>query len=375
MHDLATEAAPAAAPRRRRRPCTLVTGGAGFVGTNLALRLRAEGRRVRVLDNLERPGAERNLKVLLRDGVEIARGDVRDPLALRQALENVDTVFHLAAQVAVTTSLADPLADFAVNTGGTLQLLEELRRLGDPPPLLLTSTNKVYGSLADVVVVRSGRRWEPADAGLRSTGVDERRKLEFCSPYGCSKGAADQYVLDYARSYGLTTAVFRMSCIYGAHQHGTEDQGWVAHFLACALARRPITLCGDGAQVRDVLFVADLVEAMIRWRDAAPALAGEVFNVGGGPASTLSLLEALDVIAELTGARPALRWAEARRGDQRWYVSDTRKLERATGWQARVPVDEGLESLCRWLSRDRPAQPVPARRSRAAAAGEEALRA
>jgi CDP-paratose 2-epimerase len=325
---------------------TLITGGAGFVGTNLADRLLREGSRVRILDSLVRPGVEQNL-AWLRDRwderrLDVEIGDICDRGALRRATAGVTEVFHFAAQVAVTASLDEPYDDFRTNVEGTVRLLEQLRRLPAAPFVLFTSTNKVYGALADLELARADDRWRPADERI---GIDERRPLDFCTPYGCSKGAADQYVLDYSRSYGLRSVVFRMSCIYGPHQHGTEDQGWVAHFLLRALDGEPLTVYGDGAQVRDVLYVEDLVEAMLLARGQA----GRAFNVGGGADSTTSLLELVDLIEELHGERPSLRFAEERPGDQRWYVSDTRALRRATGWRPRVGVTEGVTELYRWL--------------------------
>jgi CDP-paratose 2-epimerase len=342
-------------PRRRAREgVSLVTGGAGFVGTNVAERLLQEGRRVRILDSLARPGVERNLCWLRsrhdESRLQIELGDLRDPVAVAAVVEGVEDVFHLAAQVAVTTSLDAPLDDFSVNVQGTVRLLDELRRLEEPPFLLFTSTNKVYGSLPDLELERVDDRWAPVDPELRERGVGEWRPLDFCTPYGCSKGAADQYVLDWAKSYGLPSVVFRMSCIYGPHQHGNEDQGWVAHFLLRALAGAPITLYGDGAQVRDVLFVEDLVEAMLSARDSAGTLAGRAFNMGGGPENTTSLLELVDLIGELHGARVELAFAEERRGDQRYYVSDTAAFRAATGWRPRVGIVEGVEELYRWLT-------------------------
>jgi CDP-paratose 2-epimerase len=354
---------------RPRRPVTLVTGGAGFVGTNVADRLLQEGCRVRVLDSLARPGVERNLRWLRgrwdESELEVQLADVREPRALREAVAGVEAVFHFAAQVAVTTSLDDPLDDFAVNVEGTVRLLDELRRLDEPPFLLFTSTNKVYGSLPDVELERVDDRWAPVDPHIRDHGIDESRPLDFCTPYGCSKGAADQYVLDWAKSYGLPSVVFRMSCIYGPHQHGNEDQGWVAHFLIRALEEAPLTFYGDGAQVRDVLFVDDLVDAVLRARDDADAIAGRAFNVGGGPDNTTSLLELVDLIGDLHGDRPEVTFAEERPGDQRYYVSDPRALERATGWRPRVGVAEGVEELYRWLTDTRAAARVRAGTARA----------
>jgi CDP-paratose 2-epimerase len=332
---------------------SLVTGGAGFVGTNLVERLLREGKSVRVFDSLARPGSEENLLWLRSrygdDRLAIELGDLRDPVALRRAVAGAREVFHLAAQVAVTTSLDAPLHDFQVNVDGSVRLLEELRRLPEPPFVLFTSTNKVYGSLPDLELQRLGERWVPVDPHIREHGVDEGRPLDFCTPYGCSKGAADQYVLDYAKSYGLPAVVFRMSCIYGPHQHGNEDQGWVAHFLIRALARDPITIYGDGAQVRDILFVDDLVDAMLAARERRDAVAGHAFNMGGGPENSVSLLELVELIGDLTGRPAALRFAGQRPGDQRYYVSDTSAFQAATGWRPDVGVDEGLEELYRWL--------------------------
>ncbi|MFL6237224.1 MAG: SDR family NAD(P)-dependent oxidoreductase, partial [Thermoanaerobaculia bacterium] len=292
----------------------LITGGAGFIGTNLAHRIASSGRRVRLLDNLSRPGVENNLQWLREthgDRVSIEVADVRDSLAVRRAVAGVETVFHFAAQVAVTTSLIDPGHDFDVNVRGTLNVLEAVRTRENPPALLFTSTNKVYGGMEDVPLRQRGERYEPCDQILRARGFSEDRRLDFHSPYGCSKGAADQYVLDHARSYGLRTAVFRMSCIYGPHQFGTEDQGWVAHFLIRALDGRPLTLYGDGMQVRDVLFVEDLAEAFLLAQANMDTLSGQAFNMGGGPENTVSLVELLDLIAELHGQAPPVhsaRW-------------------------------------------------------------------
>jgi CDP-paratose 2-epimerase len=237
-----------------------------------------------------------------------------------------------------------------VNLGGTVTLLDELRRLEDPPFVLFTSTNKVYGALPDLELVLDGERWEPVDPLLRAHGLSEELSLHFCTPYGCSKGAADQYVLDFATSYGLGSVVFRMSCIYGPHQHGNEDQGWVAHFALRTLAGRPITVYGDGAQVRDLLFVEDLVDAMLLAAENGAALAGQAFNMGGGSANAVSLVEVLDLIAELHGRAPELTYAEERTGDQRYYVADTRRFEELTGWRPLVPATEGIGRLYQWLS-------------------------
>jgi CDP-paratose 2-epimerase len=276
-------------------------------------------------------------------------GDVRDDRALWRAVAQASEVFHLAAQVAVTSSLSDPVHDFEVNARGTLNLLEALRRRNDPPPLVFTSTNKVYGALDDVMLAEASTRYEPVDRNVHIHGVAEDQALDFQSPYGCSKGAADQYVLDYARSFGIPATVLRMSCIYGPHQWGTEDQGWVAHFLISALNRRSITVYGDGKQVRDLLYVEDLVDALLLAQQKIREFSGQVFNIGGGPRNAVSLIELLEQITELAGITPQVRFAGWRTGDQRYYVADTRKFEAATGWRAQVRWDEGIERLWDWL--------------------------
>jgi CDP-paratose 2-epimerase len=338
------------------RERVLITGGAGFVGTNVANRMLEDGHRVTVLDDLSRAGVDQNLRWLKerhgsRVRTEIA--DVADSAALRRALDGADRVFHLAAQVAVTTSYDDPAADAHTNLAGTLALLEEMRRMANPPALLFTSTNKVYGGLDDVQLLEGDTRYEPADTQMLARGVSEARPLAFCTPYGCSKGAADQYVVDYAHSYGLETVVFRMSCIYGPHQFGNEDQGWVAHFLIRALERDQITIYGDGKQVRDVLFVEDLVDAMVRASENSRRLAGRAFNIGGGPRNCVSLIELLDLIGELNGERPEVGFGDWRTGDQRYYVSDTRAFAEATGWRPRHDPRSGVERLNDWLQRHR----------------------
>jgi CDP-paratose 2-epimerase len=333
-------------------PDAVVFGGAGFIGCNVAHRLLAEGRRVLVFDSLARENVERNLRWLKEhhgDRVEIEIGDVRDARRVRMAVQGAAQVFHFAAQVAVTSSLADPVSDFEVNGRGTLNVLEAARAQGDPPSIVFTSTNKVYGGLHDLAFQRSGRRYEPVDPEVRRRGIGESRPLDFESPYGCSKGCADQYVLDYARTFGIPAVVFRMSCIYGPRQFGNEDQGWVAHFMLRALERRPLTLYGDGLQVRDVLFVDDLVEAFLLAHEGIDELSGQAFNMGGGPERAVSLLELLELIENVCGALPPLRFADWRPGDQRYYVSDTRKFQAATGWRPSVSVEEGVLRLRRWL--------------------------
>jgi CDP-paratose 2-epimerase len=340
----------------------LVVGGSGFVGANVAHRLLSVGTPVRILDNLSRPGVERNLEWLRErhgDLLEVQLGDVRDPAAVVRAVDGAGSVFHLAAQVAVTTSLVDPVSDFEVNARGTLNLLEAVRAQENPPFVLFTSTNKVYGALDDVRLVDLGNRYGPVDPALAG-GIAERRALAFHSPYGCSKGAAEQYVLDWSHTYGVPTVVFRMSCIYGPRQFGTEDQGWVAHFLIQAMNGRPITLYGDGKQVRDILFVDDLVDAFLLARERPREVAGRAFNIGGGPSNTVSLVELLELVAELEGSSPHVSFEDWRIADQRWYVSDPTAFETLTGWSPRTSVREGVTRLHAWLRGGRPAAPARA---------------
>jgi CDP-paratose 2-epimerase len=347
----------------------LITGGAGFVATNVADRLLRDGWRVRLFDNLSRHGVTQNVEWLQAQHgtrVELQVADVRNRAAVQAALDGVQRVFHFAAQVAVTTSLVDPFLDFDVNARGTLNLLESIRELRTPPTLLFTSTNKVYGHLDDVPLVARGGRYEPMNEQLAACGIGEERSLDFHSPYGCSKGAADQYVLDYARTFGLPATVFRMSCIYGPHQFGTEDQGWVAHFLIQALRRRPLTLYGDGLQVRDVLFVDDLVDAMMRAHEQINRTAGQAFNIGGGPTNTVSLLELLDLITTFSGEPPAFSVEPWRTADQRYYVSNSSKFEAATGWRPQVRVRAGVQRLMEWLFEAGVVSPMQALATRAA---------
>lgn len=334
----------------------LITGGAGFIGANLADRLAGEGHRVIVYDALARPGVETNLQWLQsRHGekIEAIVADIRDEDRLAEAAARADAVFHLAAQVAVTTSLADPREDFAINIAGTLHLLDALRTRNPDAPLVFASTNKVYGDLIDVALELDGDRYLPVDTLVRERGIDEGRALDFHTPYGCSKGAADQYVLDYARSYGLKTAVLRMSCIYGQRQMGTEDQGWVAHFLIRALEGKPITLYGDGYQVRDILDVSDAVDAYVRaWR-AIDRVAGRAFNLGGGPDNAVSLRVLLDHIGALLGRELDIGFEDWRAGDQRYFVADTRAAQQTLGLGPRVPWRQGVERLAHWLAEAR----------------------
>ncbi|MCL4767274.1 MAG: SDR family NAD(P)-dependent oxidoreductase [Hyphomicrobiaceae bacterium] len=356
-----------------RRP-VLVTGGAGFIGCNLADRLAREGHDVIVLDALMRPGAEANLAWLKRrhpERISAAVADVRDEAAVTSAAREASAVFHLAAQVAVTTSLDDPCRDFDINVRGTLLLLEALRRRRDRIPFVFASTNKVYGDLGGLALERAADAYLPRDTRVRAHGVGEDQPLSLHTPYGCSKGAADQYVLDYARSFGMPTVVMRMSCIYGPRQLGTEDQGWVAHFVSSALAREPITIYGDGCQVRDVLHVADAVEAYLAaWRRITTAR-GNVFNLGGGPANAVSLLQVVSEVGMLVGRPLAVELADWRASDQRYYVSDIRRAERMLALPPPRGWRDGLRDLYRWMQKES-AQPAAVPTTAAAATAQAA---
>ncbi|HYF12899.1 MAG TPA: NAD-dependent epimerase/dehydratase family protein [Candidatus Paceibacterota bacterium] len=330
----------------------LITGGAGFVGSNLAAALASSGNDVIIADNFSRPGVTKNVEWLrsrygnriLIHGVDIRNQNILPPL-----VSGVGGVLHLAAQVAVTTSLKSPIEDFEINARGTLNVLETVRTYNPEVPVIFASTNKVYGRLfEDYEVEIVGDRYRPRDEKYRH-GVDESAPLDLHSPYGCSKGAADQYVLDYARVYDLRTAVIRMSCIYGPRQFGTEDQGWVAHFLIRAIEGRPITIYGDGYQVRDILYVEDAVRAWLGIFSNIDDVKGKVFNLGGGPGNAVSLRELLQIISRLDERKPEVTFEEWRSGDQPWYVSDIRKISRAVNWSPQVGVEKGVAALHRWL--------------------------
>lgn len=338
-----------------RKP-VLITGGAGFIGCNIADRLAGQGEEVIIYDSLARPGVERNLAWLeQRHGAAITPviADVRDDAALARAVAGARAVFHMAAQVAVTTSFTDPRADFEVNVLGTLNVLEAARRCSTPPAVIFASTNKVYGGLEDLEFRLTDGAYQPVDDTLRARGIDEGRPLDFHTPYGCSKGAADQYVLDYARSFGLPTAVLRMSCIYGQRQMGTEDQGWVAHFLISALEGRDIILYGDGHQVRDILDVGDAVNAYLAvWRNI-DRLSGRAFNLGGGADNAVSLRQILALIGEEVGRPLGVETSDWRAGDQRYFVADTGALQAAVDLPARKPWRQGVADLADWLAGER----------------------
>src|SRR5438067_3079896 len=328
----------------------VIFGGAGFIGSNLAHHLLTETKaRVHIFDNLSRGGSRHNLEWLQEAAKDSGRlkitiGDVRNYTLVERAVRHATEIYHFAAQVAVTDSIDDPRMDFEVNAGGTLNILEAARQSGHRPFILYTSTNKVYGALSGQPLMAYQRcyRLAPQDS------VTEAQPLNFHSPYGCSKGAADQYVRDYARIYGLPTVVFRMSCIAGTRQFGTEDQGWVAHFIYSALQGDRLTIYGDGRQTRDVLWVGDLIEAMNAVRENLPVTAGEVFNVGGGCENTTSLLELIDQMEESLGVKVDYNFASARPGDQMFYVTNHDKLTRFTGWTPKTSLATSVQQIASW---------------------------
>ena len=329
----------------------IVTGGAGFIGSNTVNRLLREGHRVVVIDNLSRPGSRRNLDWLQQAGGDLTfvLQDIRDFDGLRRAVRPhpAEAVLHFAAQVAVTTSVTDPRQDFEINALGTFNLLEALRAESLNPIVLFTSTNKVYGALAHLKVEETKTRYRYADL---PEGVSEATPLDFYSPYGCSKGAADQYVHDYGRIYGLRTVVFRNSCIYGTRQFGIEDQGWLAWFVIAALQGKPISIYGDGKQVRDVLFIDDLVEIMLRAVARPEVSAGQVYNIGGGPSRTVSVWREFGpMLARQLGKAIPVSLHDWRPGDQKIYISDIRKASHDFGWEPKVDVDEGVRRLFDWV--------------------------
>lgn len=333
----------------------VIFGGAGFIGSNWTERLlKTTEAKVHVFDNLSRRGSRHNLeylqKVAGRTGrLQITVGDVRDAAMVSRVVKYATEIYNFAAQVAVTTSLVDPRLDFEVNLGGTFNILEAARRHGQSPYLLFTSTNKVYGNSGDGEVRTEGDRY----VAVGRNGTDESQPLDFHSPYGCSKGAADQYVRDYARIYGLRSVVFRMSCIAGPRQFGSEDQGWVAHFLYSALEGKPLRIYGDGRQVRDVLYVEDLLCAFEAAYANREHTAGNIYNIGGGEENSISLLELMDRVEEITGARTSYDLGEQRVGDQLVYITNYGKFSRDTGWQPQVNLDGILKGIYRWYRGNR----------------------
>jgi len=330
----------------------LITGGSGFIGSNTAHKLLGDGHDVFVMDNLSRPGSEKNLAWLRSNHGEIPffKVDVRDFEDVKDVLKQaapIDVLFHFAAQVAVTTSVENPREDFEINALGTLNVLEAIRELELDPVVLYTSTNKVYGELAQLGVVKHENRYRYLSL---PKGVSESANLDFHSPYGCSKGAADQYMHDYHRIFGLRTIVFRNSCIYGSRQFGVEDQGWLAWFVIAAVLGRPITIYGDGKQVRDVLYIDDLIEAMLMAVQHCERTQGEVYNIGGGFRNSLAVWSEFEpILSRLLGREIEVAYEGWRPGDQRLYISDISKAEEDFEWMPKIGLHEGIERLFHWV--------------------------
>ncbi len=339
----------------------LVTGGAGFVGSHVAEYYARLDHDVSVFDNLSRA------EILGRDGsnalynwdylkenyksIRLVKGDIRKPVEIEAAVRDVDVIIHAAAQTAVTASVKDPRTDFEINTLGTFNVLEAARKSGNNPAVVYCSTNKVYGENVNrIKVVEDATRYSFGDA-MFINGVPETYLVDACehTPYGCSKLAGDLYVQDYGHLYGLDVGVFRMSCIYGTRQFGVEDQGWVAWFTIATLLDKPITIYGDGKQVRDVLYISDLVKAYDAFLDRRKQVHGGIFNTGGGIENTMSLLELLDILEELTGKRSKITFADWRPSDQKVYISDVSKAKRVLGWEPKVSPKEGVEMLADWV--------------------------
>lgn len=330
----------------------LITGGAGFIGSNLAVHYLKRGWQVTVFDNLSRKGADKNLGWLSQSfkdsDLKALKRDVRDFEAIKEAVGLADLVYHLAAQTAVTTSITNPREDFEANALGTFNVLEAVRESSHKPPVVYSSTNKVYGALEGVELKESKSRWDLA----KINGIAESHPLDYHTPYGCSKGIGDQYTRDYARIYALPTVVFRQSCIYGPRQMGVEDQGWVAHFVISALHKRPITIYGNGKQVRDLLHVEDLIKAYERAVENIKTCRGQVYNIGGGKEFSLSVLEAIELIGDLLVKKIKPSFGKARSGDQKVFISDNSKLKEHLNWKPKVHYKDGIVELIEWVKKN-----------------------
>ena len=328
----------------------LITGGAGFIGTNAAEKFIKDGKRVVIFDNLFRKGTEINLRYLegrYPGKFTFIKGNVStDRKELEEQAKRASVILHLAGQVGVATSVANPREDFEINCLGTLNVLEAARLAGHNPLVIYASTNKVYGKLEQVNITQNEKRYDFREL---KNGITEEMPVDFHSPYGCSKGTGDQYVRDYARIYGLPTVVFRQSCIYGTNQFGVEDQGWVAWFSIAGLLKRPVTLFGDGKQVRDILYISDLIHAYELAIENPKKATGQIYNVGGGPDMTLSLLELIHDLDKKWGIKLDYKFGQWRPGDQPIYVSNIEKINRELGWKPQMSIEKGVPLMIAWV--------------------------
>jgi len=342
----------------------LVTGGAGFIGSHVAEFYARKGVYVTVFDNISRAqllgkgykNALYNWNYITKhENIKLVKGDVTIFEQIKQVCKDADLIIHTAAQTAVTTSLIEPKNDFLINALGTFNVLEAARKSGNTPAIIYLSTNKCYGdNVNEISVKQNGKRYHFADEKYRN-GIPEHFPMDLCghSPYGCSKLAGDLYAQDYAHTYGLKTGIFRMSCIYGPRQFGVEDQGWVAWFAIATITGKSITIYGDGKQVRDVLYINDLINAFDAFLQRKNQLSGEVFNMGGGPENTISLLELLDLLKQLTGKRSKVNFSNWRPSDQKVYISNISKAKEKLGWNPKVCPKEGVEKLVNWVSENK----------------------
>jgi CDP-paratose 2-epimerase len=329
----------------------LITGGAGFIGSNYADHLLGRGAEVTIFDNLSRRGADKNLEWLREkhgaDSFEAMVGDVREQGALDTLAPKADVVAHLAAQVTVTSSVTDPRTDFEINALGTFNVLESIRKAGNKPFVIYSSTNKVFGEMSEHRLLETKTRYKYAKL---PHGLPETQQLDFHSPYGCSKGTAEQYVRDYSRIYGIPSVVMRQSCIYGPRQFGIEDQGWLAWFVIAVVLDKPITIYGNGKQVRDMLHVSDLIAAYEAAVAKQKKVAGQIYNVGGGPVHTLSIwAECGPMLEKMMGRKISVKRGAVRPGDQMVYISDIRKAKKELGWAPKIGVEQGARELVEWV--------------------------
>ena len=330
-----------------------ISGGCGFIGTNAAVNYLKKGNRVIVYDNLSRAGAKENLKWLKKQGENFVfvKGDIRDDKKLLETFKKYkpDLVLALAAQVTMVTSVENPREDFEINALGTFNTLEAMRKGSPKTSLIYSSTNKVMGALTDIPVIEKKKRYVYKNI----KGISEKYPLDFCGPYGCSKGCGDQYTIDYSRIFGLNTIVFRQSGIYGPHQFGIEEQGWLAWLCNALLFDKPVTIFGNGKQVRDVLYIDDLLRAFDLAVMNIKKTRGQAYNIGGGPKFSLSIWELFAILEELAGKKFNYSFGPWRPGDQKVYISDINKAKKDFNWQPKISPKEGVKKLYNWISQNK----------------------